>query len=53
VDIQEVIENTGFELLHDNFTSTLSPTNEQLSIIRDFLDPHNLREQALPDRIDK
>ena len=53
VGIQEVIENTGFELLHDNFTSTLSPTNEQLSIIRDFLDPHNLREQALPDRIDK
>jgi len=53
VDLQEVIENTGFELLHDNFTLTPPPTGEQLSIIRDFLDPHNLRETALPNRKEK
>tara|TARA_B110000014_G_scaffold264187_1_gene263904 strand:- start:5071 stop:5856 length:786 start_codon:yes stop_codon:yes gene_type:complete len=53
VEIQEVIDNTGFELLHDKYVVTPTPSNEQLSIIRDFLDPHNLREQALPDRSDK
>ena len=52
VSLKEVQDNTGFELVVDseNITETPLPSDKQLSIIREFLDPENLREKALPDR---
>ena len=49
---KEVQDNTGFELVVDseNITETPLPSDKQLLIIREFLDPENLREKALPDR---
>tara|TARA_Y100001949_G_scaffold172421_1_gene176431 strand:+ start:754 stop:1533 length:780 start_codon:yes stop_codon:yes gene_type:complete len=51
IKLKEVQENTGFALAHDSrILETPLPTEEQLSIIREFLDPHNMREGALPDK---
>lgn len=52
VNLKEVQDNTGFELVVDseNITETPLPSDKQLLIIREFLDPENLREKALPDR---
>jgi glutaconate CoA-transferase, subunit B len=43
VKIEEVIENTGFDLVYaDTIAETPAPTDEQLAILQ-VLDPHNLR----------
>jgi len=47
VNLQEVQDNTGFELAAmDELSTTPAPTREQLRLIRDRLDPHNLRAQV-------
>jgi len=47
VTLEQVRENTGFELaVIDNLDTTPAPTAEQLAIIAK-LDPHNLRASAL------
>ena len=47
VTLEQVRENTGFELaVIDNLGTTAAPTAEQLAIIAK-LDPHNLRASAL------
>jgi glutaconate CoA-transferase subunit B len=47
VTLEQVRENTGFELaVIDNLGTTAEPTAEQLAIIAK-LDPHNLRASAL------
>lgn len=49
VDIQEVIDNTGFELcIPDAIPQTAAPTQQQLDIIAE-IDPHNLRSKQLKD----
>lgn len=49
VTIDEVIENTGFELcIPTTIPETIGPTKAQLSIIAQ-LDPHNLRSRQLKD----
>jgi len=49
VTLDEVIENTGFELcIPTTIPETIGPTKAQLSIIAQ-LDPHNLRSRQLKD----
>ena len=44
VTFEEVQENTGFALERpDHIPETAAPTTEQLQLIRERLDPHNLR----------
>ncbi|WP_321392520.1 hypothetical protein [Emcibacter sp.] len=44
VSFDEVQDNTGFELEQiDGLGDTPAPTNDQLKLIREVLDPHNLR----------
>jgi glutaconate CoA-transferase subunit B len=44
VTIEQVREQTGFELVvDDDLCETPAPTAEQLRLIREVLDPHNLR----------
>jgi acyl CoA:acetate/3-ketoacid CoA transferase beta subunit len=43
VTVEEVVENTGFELVMDGSTTeTRAPSDEELHIIRDVLDPEGL-----------
>lgn len=49
VELQTVIDATGFEVLHEGeMPTTPPPAAEQLEIIR-RLDPHGMRDKALPD----
>ena len=44
VTFEEVQDNTGFDLARaDSIIQTPAPTEEQLKIIREFLDPHDWR----------
>jgi glutaconate CoA-transferase subunit B len=46
--VVEVQENTGFELaVMNDVRETRTPTEKELSVIRQVLDPHNLRAGAL------
>lgn len=48
VSFAEVQDNTGFDLaVADGLTTTAQPTDEQLKIIRERLDPHDLRAGAI------
>jgi acyl CoA:acetate/3-ketoacid CoA transferase beta subunit len=45
VDIDDVVANTGFELvIPPDVPETRRPTDEELDIIREVLDPQNLRD---------
>ena len=45
VTVEEVQEATGFELvIDDDLDETRRPTDEELALIRDVLDPQGLRE---------
>lgn len=49
VSIDEVVDNTGFELhIPESIPETTAPTEQQLAIIAE-LDPHNLRAKQLKD----
>jgi acyl CoA:acetate/3-ketoacid CoA transferase beta subunit len=49
VTVDEVVENTGFALVvPDDVPTTRLPTTEDLQIIRDVLDPDNLRNAEVP-----
>ena len=49
VGLDEVRDNTGFELaVMDGVAATPLPTGEQLRLIRQRLDPHDLRAGAIP-----
>jgi acyl CoA:acetate/3-ketoacid CoA transferase beta subunit len=49
VTVDEVVAATGFELVIDgNIPETRRPTDNELSLIRDEIDPNNLREQEVP-----
>ena len=49
VSLDEVRENTGFELVAaSELATTPAPTDAQLALIRERLDPHDLRSGAIP-----
>ena len=49
VSFDEVQDNTGFELAAaEGLSTTRAPTDEQLKLIRERLDPHDLRAGAIP-----
>src|SRR5690242_18487745 len=49
VTVDEVVENTGFELYVDEVAETRTPTLEELVLIREVLDPRGLRSREVPD----
>jgi acyl CoA:acetate/3-ketoacid CoA transferase beta subunit len=49
VAVEEVVEATGFELVvSDDVATTREPTESELMIIRNVLDPKNLRDREVP-----
>ena len=49
VTLDEVVENTGFELeVPADVPLTREPTESELMIIRNVLDPKNLRDREVP-----
>ena len=49
VTVDEVVENTGFELAVDGeVATTREPTDSELMIIRNILDPKGLRNREVP-----
>jgi len=49
VTVDEVVENTGFELYVDSPAETRTPTMEELILIREKLDPRGLRDREVPE----
>jgi len=50
VTIEQVRENTGFDLVvAEDLRETPAPTAEQLRLIREILDPNNLRAGVFAD----
>ena len=47
--VDEVLENTGFELYVDSPGETRTPTLEELILIREVLDPKGLRSKEVPE----
>lgn len=49
VSVDEVVENTGFELeVPGDVPETRSPTDEELRLIREVIDPKGLRDREVP-----
>ncbi|TDD00886.1 CoA-transferase [Saccharopolyspora terrae] len=48
VSVDEVREKTGFELAVDEVTETRLPTDDELTLIRDRIDPKGLRDKEVP-----
>jgi acyl CoA:acetate/3-ketoacid CoA transferase beta subunit len=50
VSVDDVVEATGFELaVAPDLTETRSPSGDELRLIRDVIDPENLRSSEIPD----
>ncbi|MGH9095663.1 MAG: CoA-transferase, partial [Acidimicrobiales bacterium] len=50
VTVDEVLAATGFELEGaDDAATTRTPTNEELALIREVIDPDGLRYQEVPE----
>ena len=45
--VDDVISNTGFDLVIENVTESRAPTDEELKLIREVLDPTNLRDTEI------
>jgi acyl CoA:acetate/3-ketoacid CoA transferase beta subunit len=48
VPVDEVIANTGFELVIDDVLPTRLPTAEEVRLIREVIDPHRARDREVP-----
>ena len=48
VSVDDVVANTGFELVVGDVSTTRLPTAEELRILREVLDPKGFRERELP-----
>ncbi len=49
VSVDDVVAATGFELVIDgDVPTTRTPTDEELSVLRDVLDPRSFRDRELP-----
>jgi hypothetical protein len=45
VTVEDVVDNTGFSLvIPDDVAQTRLPTDDELHLIREVLDPQNLRD---------
>lgn len=49
--VAEVVENTSFDLHIDDVPVTRTPTDAELELIRDFLDPDSLRDAEITPRV--
>lgn len=50
VDVAEVVAKTGFELaIEGTIPETRLPTEDELALIRDLIDPRNLRDREVPN----
>ena len=50
VAVDEVVDATGFELaMAEPVAESRRPTEEELRLLREVLDPQGLREQEVPD----
>lgn len=50
VSLEEIKENTGFDvIIEDNVPETRLPTKEELRLIREVIDPKDLRSQEVPN----
>src|SRR5438477_6534229 len=45
--VDDVISNTGFDLVVENVAESRAPTDEELKLIREVLDPTNLRDTEI------
>jgi len=46
----EIVAATGFELVvPTDVPETRTPTPDELALIREVIDPHNLRDQEVPN----
>ncbi|TMK82684.1 MAG: CoA-transferase [Actinobacteria bacterium] len=45
--VDDVISNTGFDLVIEDVTESRAPTDEELKLIREVLDPTNLRDTEI------
>ena len=51
VTIDEVVDATGFELVvPDELPTSREPTDDELRLLREVIDPKGLREQEVPNR---
>ncbi|RRO17569.1 CoA-transferase [Saccharopolyspora rhizosphaerae] len=48
VSVAEVQEKTGFELVVEEVAETRLPTDEELALVRDRIDPKSLRDKEVP-----
>ena len=49
VSVDDVVAATGFELvIGDDVPTTRLPTDEELTVLRDVLDPKSFRDRELP-----
>jgi acyl CoA:acetate/3-ketoacid CoA transferase beta subunit len=49
VTVEDVVAATGFELVvPDDVPTTRTPTDEELTVLREVLDPRSLRDRELP-----
>jgi acyl CoA:acetate/3-ketoacid CoA transferase beta subunit len=50
VTVDEIVAATGFELVvPDEVPETRAPTPDELELIREVIDPHDLRDQEVPN----
>jgi hypothetical protein len=50
VTVDEVVAATGFELaVAEDVTESRLPTDDELALIRDVIDPNALREREVPN----
>ena len=50
VTVDDVVAATGFELMVPTAVpETRAPTLDELTLIREVIDPHGLRDQEVPD----
>ena len=47
VTVEDVVEATGFELVIDEFDESRLPTDEELRLIREVLDPNDTRKSEV------
>jgi hypothetical protein len=48
VTVEDVQSQTGFELHTDDVVESRLPTDSELQLIREVLDPKNLRDKEVP-----
>ena len=48
VSVEEVQEQTGFPLVADDVPTTREPTDKELRLLRDVLDPNGARDKEVP-----